>query len=527
LVLFSSAPLRIASIALLTLAAALAAACGQPSPPAEWVAVAGGDTIRVGDVGRAWDRLDDRARAAFAEREDPARELLRTMIRKSLIGAAVDEAGYLDKPFFVALGQAWTRMEMSSAAQRLLESEELARVTESELADLRERMGDTVWVTDLSGRVPAVSRPFHLLDMPYGKQQQIEAMAPGDTAIGEMGNPFRLDSISRGLPEETAAAPSAYPDSVLAASIAMYRRSRAYREMTRNMYDDHSVAIDTSALLGFHRASPEIGRGSVVESDLRDWDRLDMSAELALASSRFPFEAGEPGSMLFLVENMLAQSILSRRLLETAPETAESIRSAAAPFLEAAAAESIYRDSVLSVCVPDSSDVIRTWEMVGDTLEVPQRRALALLWFPEEGHAARFAEARERGELESVVPRMPAVRHLSAEGQPDWLTRPLRREELPPVLADTVFSVAPGDTLRWHGPLAAGEGGGFAFRLRRVFPRGPAGPGAGWPELKEMTRDRLLAERLDRWMADLRDRHGASVNEELVDSLPTDPELWR
>jgi len=448
------------------------------------------------------------------------------MIRKSLIQKEVRQAEYLEKPSFVALGEAWTRMEMSAAAQRLLESEELARVTEDELADLRQRAGDTAWITSLSGGMPG-SRPFHLLDLPYGRLLQIESMAPGDTATDEMGNRFRLDSISRGLPEEAAEADGEYPDSVLAASIAMSRSSSMYREMTQTMYDDYSVSIDTSALVSFHREAPELGGGNVVESDLRDWDRLEMSAELDLASSRFPFQAGELGSMLFLVENMLGQSILARRLMETAPEDAESIRAAAGPFLESVAAESIYRDSVLSLCVPDSSSVIRTWEMVGDTLEIPERRALALLWFPEEGYADRFAEAGERGDLESVVPRMPVLRHLSAEGQPDWWTRPLRRRELPQSLADTVFSVALDDTVSWHGPLNAGERGGFAFRLRRVFPRGPAGPEAGWPELAAMTRDRLIAERLEAWVSDLHRRYGVSVNRELVDSLPEDPELWR
>jgi hypothetical protein len=160
-----------------------------------------------------------------------------------------------------------------------------------------------------------------------------------------------------------------------------------------------------------------------------------------------------------------------------------------------------------------------------EPIMMPERRRLSLVVFPREDmeRFRRVLEDPERSPADVFDP-YPWFRDTTAAGP---VTEPLSRTQLPPTLSDTVFSLEPGDTTRWHGPFPIPRLEMMsAARLDEVIPP----RAATLEEASDSLRSRLRAEgaqaRLEEWMAALESRYDLRINDAILDRLPPDPALW-
>ncbi len=524
--------MRVIPSSILVLAAALAAlGCGGPEGPKNWVAVVGRDTITIEDVTRQWNRIRDREQTRFLETPAPDSAFVQALVHKELIQAAARDAGYLELPEFVALERAWSRIEKAIAAREEINRVHLSEVAQDEIESYRQRMGQIYWLKmhpDRGGRQISM----HVLDLPYERVMLLDGMEPGESSVDEMGNPFRLDSLTVVDPQSSPEIdPTMYTDSTLARMIGIGRAREYTRELIGQALDTMDVSVDS---VGLYRMSaylagdlPDPPSDVLVESDLGSWDGKEMHAEIQMARSRFPLDPKNPGHLLFLVENIFTQSVLSRHLEMTRPGMADSIESEAESFLLGAAAESMYVDSVQALSVPTRDDLLRTWETGGDTIYVEERRSLELLALPEEGHVQRFLDARDAGRLEDVAARLPFLEELSSDNPPSRFTRPLRSGDLPRQVAGRAFALSPEDTVQWYGPIGVPERGWTAFfRLREVLPSAHHDFETTIPEVRSVTQRRMEEERISEFLESLQTRYSVEINQGLLGELASDPSDW-
>ncbi|MFO7950654.1 MAG: hypothetical protein R6U36_09825 [Candidatus Fermentibacteraceae bacterium] len=505
--------------------------CGAPDEPGDWIAVVGGDTITIEDVASQWNGMRNRERTLFLETERPDSALVESMVNRQLLKLAAREAGYLDLPEFRAMRRAWSRIEKSIAAREEINREHMAGVSRDEIESYRSRMGEICWLTMYPDR-DGEQISMHVLDLPWERLMLIDTMDPGETGVDETGKPFRFDSITRVSPAESPQIdPAMYDDSLLTTMIGAGRTRSAVRRMVEEALDTLPASVDSAGIFGLSAflagRIPEPPEGILLESGLGSWDGMEMAVEASMAKSRFPLDPQLPGHLLFVVENLLTQSVLSRYLERTHPEVADSIESQAESFLVGAAAESLYVDSVLAMSVPDSADLRQTWESAGDTINVSERRSLELVALPGRDFEHRFTEMREAGRLAELLPALPFVEELSADSPPSRFTRPLRAEDLPPEVAGRAFNLSPADTTEWVGPIGVPDRGWTVFfRLRETIPAGRYDYETSLPEVAEITRRRLEEDRMRELLQSLKSRFGAEINRQLLRELPDDPSDW-
>jgi len=514
-------------------AAAMIAAlgCGGPDEPGDWVAVVDGDTITVEEVTGQWNGMRNRERMLFLESQRPDSALVESMVNRELLKLAAREAGYLELPEFRAMRRAWTRIEQSIAAREKINREHLAGVGRDEIESYRSRMGEICWLTMYPER-DGDQISMHVLDLPWERLMLIDTMDPGETGVDETGKPFRLDSITRVSPAESPQIdPATYDDSLLTRMIGAGRTRSAVRSMVEEALDTLPARVDTAGIFGLSAflagRIPEPPEGILLESGLGSWDGPEMAVEASMAKSRFPLDPRLPAHLLFLVENLLRQSVLSLYLEQNYPEMADSIKSQAESFLLRTAAESLYVDSVLAISLPDSADLRRTWESAGENIEVSERRSLELVTLPGSDFVHRFTEMREAGRLAELLPSLPFVEEFSADSPPSRFTRPLRWEDLPPEVASRAFDLSPTDTTVWVGPISVPDSGWTAFfRLNDTVPAGHYDYETSLPEVAEITRQRLEEERTRDLLQFLESRYAAEINWQLLRKLPDDPSDW-
>jgi len=511
------------------LTAAALASCGRKPDGGTWMIMVGGDTVTVAEVGRVWNSLPERTRQLFQSRDNPLGEFLLSYARRIMVEDESKRLGYLERPSTVFQAQAWERLHMSWAAQETLVARTALSVTRPDLDFFRDHLGITVWFTETSNRGASRFGPVHLAEMASEEGVALAGLRPGQSARLADGTEITLDS--------TAVADSAMVAQALAdtTQLAEYARSEISRwraqEVTDSLLTSAKEAsppfLDTLALSRY--SALQRGDSSSLPSDtlLRVgsavWTVERLGQEIAFESTLHFTAPSDPAWLEWFAGALVDREIIASGFREMYPGAADSISSEASLFAREAAADSIYDNFVVDSVTVTDAQMDSAW--AASPPEVPESRAAECVLLPDDQALASFRQALSRGDAAQAAEAWGGLPSFCPEG--GRMTPPMTREQVPCGLADSLFALAPSDTLDWIGPAPLAPLQGFVMmRLARVLPAHPASREEADQTIRQQLRSTFMDERTNAWLAGLEEEYGLSINEKALNDLPPDLSTW-
>jgi hypothetical protein len=519
-----------AATALLVLMATFCSCCGSRPDGDSWLLMVGGDTLTVEAAGDIWNGLGPQERQRFLEAEDAVASFVVSLARREMVLREIDRLEYLNRPEVAYTTGASVRRTLYETAVDSARTAMERAVSEEDVRFFRELMGKTVWYT-LSPNTPESEThgPVHLPELRRSLALCLDTLSHGQTADCA-GETVRLDSLYATDPELVAAT---LEDTARVASLARSRLAEARYAMLRDSLRRAAIAaseIDTAALesmateMALGRFVPD-SADILIDGPMERWSEHKLLAEIGFASETRPVDPSSPEWLHFFAEGLLLRNAFVSWLERRRPDLVESAISAGDGRRRSRAVDLLFSEMVAESVSVSTEQIEERYTSLPEPIMMPERRRLSLVVFPREDmeRFRRVLEDPERSPADVFDP-YPWFRDTTAAGP---VTEPLSRTQLPPTLSDTVFSLEPGDTTRWHGPFPIPRLEMMsAARLDEVIPP----RAATLEEASDSLRSRLRAEgaqaRLEEWMAALESRYDLRINDAILDRLPPDPALW-
>lgn len=521
------------STAVLIAATAITGCSGSsPSAADPWLIAVDGDTAYVSDLAEAWGAMDETAREAFRSSNDPAEHMVESYTGKMLLERELEASGMLTEPETVSIGRSWLRLKASRAARDTFLRTAESSVSPSDIQFFRDHMGKTVWFTFHPGTDSSEARgPDHLPELDHRLALHLDSMSVGQTGRYSDGVRVRLDSV---FTTDPALVAETLSDTAHVNSMAVSRTARArirrWIDGVKRSLDDHiSVAIDSSAverLAAFYSGDAEFVEEPVVSTDLETWNSSDLRKDIEIRSTMTMVQPSSVSWQYYFIDNLCLQSYLADTLERAAPQLFDSLSAVAEKLMRDSALDSLYHRRVESGVSVDPDLVDDMYRNLEEPFMTGERRTLQVVILPADSMIA-YRKAIEENRLAEFISGLDGLHYLAADPDNPQYTVPLSLSEVPGGYGDMVFGLEPSDTSVWLGPHPLMEGMGLVmFRLVDVLPEREATLEEAAPVLENIIRARMAEEATVRWMEELRDRYRPSVNREVLDSLPEDPDRW-
>lgn len=507
----------------------LLAGCGRKPDGETWMVVAGTDTVTVSEIGRAWLALSPEAQQRFLSGENPLGDFLLSFARKLMVEDEIARLGYLGREGISLRSQAWGRLEMFHAAQETLQARAEADFTDEDLAFFRNHMGTTVWYTVTSSDGDTRYGPDHLAELSSEVGAALAGLEPGETATLDLQVTVTLDSIDV---TDSALVAQALADTT---QIEDYARTQISRRRAVEQYDEILAAawaasppeINFAGLARF--AAWSRGEAESLPSDTlitagdAVWTAARMIQEAGFESTMRPTASTDTTWLREFSTVLINRQFIADELRRISPSDADSILSRSSKYAKQLAADSLYGDFVVDSVTVSEAQTDSAW--AASPPAIPEMRSVECVLLPSEADLEAFRNAIVRGDAGRAAEQYQGIPGICPDG--GRLTRPLESDEIPCGLGDTLFSLAPADTLRWVGPAAYAPVEGYvALRLVEVLPAHASSREEAGPILEGLLRSVFLEERLNAWLGELERFYGLSINERALNDLPSDPSLW-
>ncbi len=487
--------------------------------------------MRAGDAAEAWAGLTGEERQVFLGSPDPARSLVLSLARRTVVERELQQAGYLDAPEIEALSAARLRSTAADAAAVMMVERLSEAVTDEDLEEYLGSLGTGYWFTVRPGTAyEGRFGPVNRAQIPEGRAALLDSLEPGQSAPDSSGATVRLDSLTT---SPAGPGDAMVPDTAMviqeAREALAHSRYQAFRMRTLSLVrEDLGVEVDTTVLQSVAEAypSPPPDPGAVaLSSGLGDWAAGELHYEAEYLGMRMPVQPGSVTWLGYLVDNLLLQTVLVDSLFEWSPSTLDSLEEERDSWVLQLAAERLYADSVGEVDV-QREDLEEQWELLPEPPVFEERRYFDTAVLPGE-RLEELEQSGTEGETAGLVSSLDPLDWVTGEDVPPGVIGPLRMVSVPAGAGEEAFAIPPEDTLTWHGPYPMEQSGDFLLlRLVEVVPEREATFDEARIDLEQMARYRLSEEAAAEWMQRLEERHGIVLREEVIDSLPEDPGLW-
>ncbi len=509
-------------------------ACGNPSKADTWLISMDQSTISVADAGYTWMELSSEKQNFFLQRGDHVNDFIVSLARKEMIIREIHRLNYLQRPDILALGNAQIRMKASLLARDSIFADAEESITDEDIAFFKDHMGRTVWYTSSSGSFDEMSYgPSHLPELPRELVFHLDSMNTGDALPLSDGTLIRFDSLVVSDPElvsETLA------DSQRVTDFAVQRLSAAWGKADLNRIADSvlsgaepriSDAAVNDLVLYYTRGGEFIPDDSIVVSPHIVMTSLDIVYEIEYQSDFMPVKPSDPVWLEWFIDTTLLNHALGQYFATIYPDTYADLLAERDEWMMDIASDKLVEDEVYSF-ISITPELLRDeFDNLNEIPIIPEKRSIQCVQVQSDAIAVYETAISDGNSVDSVISRFDFWMNLSKDDPPSNITRPLLREEIPGFRGDDVFSLAPGDTLTWSSLSPIYEGEIYiAFRLVEVFPPHEATYEDIEGDIYQIVYSRFAEERTLAWLEELAERNSLSINMDVLQSLPSDPELW-
>lgn len=514
----------ILSLAVLSTAILTQFSCKPVNESNPWLIIAGNDSISLAELTTAWDELDTIQRDYILSAEVPSKAFIESFLKKQVLLCELEDSGYLSNPLTIAFGEAWLRLENAILISRLIQNEIRDSLTVEDIERYVTMPPDKVWFTTEPESDHETSYfSFELRALPLDLYEHLVSLTPGSAEMDMSGTVIRLDSIAYMDP-----LPDTNPneESVYLSNISM-ERSRLFMNRTMQAANrEYSVSVDSSLLKMFALQMLEDDRdGVIVHSDYRNWNAAELQYEINYINARMPVRHNSFEWLNTLIETMILHASLLEYTETFYPEKLDSLLVEKDQYYLDLALGNMYREQISDHILIESADIEEQYALL-EPFMFEERRVIETAILPEDRMTV-FEHYASEGLTDEMMVNLQPLERLSDDSLASRISRPMRLVEIPADLGNTVFLLAPSDTLSWHGPFPIDEvDGSILFRLAEVVPTRIAEMDEITYDLSVMARRRLEEQAVENWMIELREKHGATINEEVLGQLPADPDLW-
>ena len=503
------------------------AACGEPKGT-DWVFRTSSDTMTVREAGELWSGLEPREMAVFTCLDDPAREFLRALARRSLLDSEIAESGLLSSPKVIRYEIAWQRSNLFLALADSLPARIVRGLGDSDIAFFREHMGATVWFTDMS--TGTRNGPYHLPELPRELTTALSTAARGESVtVG--GATVRLDSLEG---TDSTLLAEALADTANIRRLALSRLSSSEAQRTISRAEQQALSettVDSTLVFAFASAGGDIESGVfdpgqvILDCPFMTLTAQDLFWEISFTSRSTPVSPGSTTWLFNYLRNLVRLSAGAALFFEGWPDEAEGMVTASHGFGRQTALDALYHERVSSVVTVNDSMLEAEFLGLPEPLQYPEERVLEIGSVPEEA----LPDLRKALQDHDNAMVRNLLRPYS--GWPGFdtgslLSIPVTASQVPEAMGGVVFSSDPADSVTWCGPMETSYGSYMLYRTDHTLPRRPATFGEARDWLEMTVRSRLEEARTVEWMDELETERGLELNEELIPDLPADPSLW-
>ncbi|RKZ03155.1 hypothetical protein DRQ25_17985 [Candidatus Fermentibacteria bacterium] len=508
--------------------------CGDPSKADTWLISMDQSTISVADAGNTWLELSAEQQDFFIQRGDHVNDFIVSLARKEMIIREILRLNYLQKPDILALGNARIRMKASQLARDSIFADAEESITAEDIIFFRDHMGRTVWYTSSSGAFDEMScGPSHLPELPRELVFHLDSMNPGDALPLSDGTLIRFDSLVVSDPDlisETLA------DSERVTDFAVQRLSAAWGKADLHRIADSvlsgvepgiSDAAVNDLVLYYSLGEEFIPDDSIVVSPHIVMTSLDIEYEIEYQSDFMPVKPSDPVWLVWFIDTTLLNHALEQYFATVYPGTYADLLGERDEWMMGIASDKLVEDEVYSF-ISITPELLRDeFDSLNEVPIIPERRSIQCVQVQSDDIAVYETAISDGSSVDSVISRFDFWMNLSKDDPPSNITRPLLREEVPGFRGDDVFSLAPFDTLTWSSLSPIYEDQMYiALRLVKVFPSHLATYEDIEADLYQIINSRFAEERTLAWLEELARRYSLSINMDVLQSLPSDPELW-
>ncbi|MCD4700968.1 MAG: hypothetical protein K8S24_03835 [Candidatus Aegiribacteria sp.] len=498
-----------------------------------WLIIVKEDTVSVGDVGEAWNRLGERQRELFSSKDNTIGEYIVTFSQKILLQHELEEAGYMSDSLLLSYSESWLTEKVGEASRRFLYEKELETVGDEEIDFFLSHVGRTVLYTVNPGSHDEETfGPVHLPVIPVDMIRILDTLNIGEVGFTESGTEVRLDSI---VIADSSLIAQALADTVAvrsnaAAAIATRRFKEIEDSFKQSLQTDYSLSVDSAALEQFRlyyaeEAEFPAGETVIISSDLGNLTADELQSEILYYDSRFRIDPSDQvwldGFIEFMVYNSYGRTILESE----SPGIIDSLQIESERYLLDLASEEFYTDRILSTVTVTMADMEDLFANLEEPFTIPEKRVLQAIIVSQDSMDTYLSLTPD--EKDEFILRMPGFEYLVADSTLPQITRPLKVNEVPGFHGDEVFLIDPADTSSWLGPLELNtETHVCMFRLIEVIPTRNATFDEVEDELRTMTRSRLEEQATVEVIRELEVKFDLLINEDILEELPEDPSTW-
>jgi len=509
-------------------------ACGTPTLAETWLISVGDSTISVTEAGRAWSELSAEQQEFFIHEDDQKYDFVLSLARKQIIISEILRLDYLHRSDVFALGNSWIRMNASLQARDSVSSEAEKSVTPEDIDFFLDYIGKTVWYTYSSGSSSEISAgPVHLPELPRELAVHLDSMNSGAELPLEDGTMIRLDSVVVTDPDLVT---ETLEDSAGIASLATDRIAsvRGRAELDRitdsilRAIDPHIADEALIDLVSFYSGNAELVPGdTIVVFSTGVITAMDIVMEIEYHSGFSPTKPSEINWLEWFIGNALLNDALRQYFAETYPAAYSELLIERDDWMMAVASDKLFEDEVYRSISVTPDLLLDEFHSLPEIPMIPETRSIQCVQVLRADVSEYERLLAAGSSVEQVVSRCNFWSNLSADDPPTNITYPLLRSEVPGNRGDEVFAMQAEDTLTWSSLTPLFEDYMyFAFRLVDVIPPHEGTYDELEPDLYKIVMARLTAEQTASWLDELSEEYSLEINEDILSTLPTDPELW-
>jgi hypothetical protein len=510
-------------------------ACGgkEAVDSSTWLLVVAGDTVTVGEVGNAWNKLEARRRELFLEKENVIGEFIVTYARKVLLEEELHQLGYLSDRHLLDQGDSWLLERSGEHMRRLIYSDNITSVPQDQVDYIMSFIGRSAYFTidpDEDGQVSY--GPVPMTSLPADMLILMDTLSSGSAGVTGSGISLRLDSITAADPQtlDELGRDSINVRNNVTSAVANRNFESEFAELRSGLTsgaDVDSAAVEALAA-GYLGVSDMPDSGTVLlSSAVGTWTAGDVRRELEYYMSRYSSLSPENPDQLYMLLDLMQYNRYSMDVIaDDHPEEMDSLRAERDRYVLDTASEVFYADSIESMVNVTEDDMQRLFNNLEEPLTIPEKRILQAVHVPQDSTFDYGLLTPDS--LREMMEGRPGFIRLAADSSEPQITRPLGLTEIPGFHGNEVFRMDPSDTVSWLGPLPLRDGSGEVcfFRLVQVLPERNAEFDEVRDQLRSMTRARLEEQRTVSVMRGLEQKYGMTVNEDVLDQLPDDPGVW-
>ena len=470
----------------------------------------------------------------FIQRNDHVNEFIISLARKQTIIREIHRLNYLQRPDIIALGNAWIRRQASLLARETIIAAAEESITDEDINYFKDHMGTTVWYTVLSESPSEMQfGPAHLPELPRDLSVHLDSMNPGDELPFSDGSLIRYDSV---MVTDPALVSETLVNSERVTDFALQRLSTAggkadLERITDSILSAAESEISDTAInsLSLYYSGLEnlIPEDSIVISRRGIMTASDFVQEIEYQSGFMPVQPGDAVWLKWFIDNTLLNDALRHYFASVNPEAYLNLSAERDTWMLSTASDKLFEDEVYSGIRITPGLIRDEFDNLIEIPIVPEKRSIQCVQIQSDDVLAYETALSEGNSVDSIIEGCGFWRLLSKDDPPSNITRPLLMDEIPGFRGEAVFEMLPGDTVTWSSLSSLYEDYEYmAFRLVEVYPPHTA----SFEELEEdlyyAVRARIEEERTSEWLDELGEKYSLVINEDLLESLPSDPALW-